>query len=890
MGMNMADVLLSPSHIGSSIYSKRGKSSSASSSSPAIDPDTDTDIDDGVYDVTIEDVSGIMDDVTKEINTTEATSVGDMTINSKSTRLKQDRPKSSFLDSSPDKDLSDFLASPSVKSTRASASASGSAFASAATATASKSVSVSAVGSPSPRRKPFRNLSNLMNTFKKGLTRHTTVGTMRDELVEVELDDADEEDGDEDEDEVEENHFEHSSPSQFHHPSLMSSPPNSPTRSKKLPTRTQKPGTIRRIHSMYHTEKEKAPISMETNSILAKSTLKHFKVANDLLPRITEDDMHNILMGVHSKEFDEFIIIDSRFQYEYLGGHIKGAISISSQQDLEDKLINNCNHNGSSSSPRKLVIFHCEFSIFRGPTMASHLRKCDRIANAANYPRLTYPDIVVLEGGYKRFYDKYRKQHCEPQSYVEMKDINHQKTCEIEMHKVRQASKLTRAKSYQFGQQKLKQQPLNSLLQQPQNPFRPSVTSGPVATTSNISTTTTRPKSFQHMRSSSYTTVTSHSESLKILKRQKSISKMKSFTDVSANSPSSGLGISTPPPPIGDEDVTRSHRSSTISYSQSIFNSTSSPASSPTMLNYGHFDDDSCISPAFQPPPAFRSLNSLNKRSLNGVISTNYSSSSSINSYMSTSDQGLAFSSTDSLSDSYSSPMMEYNDFFTDKSSSYLATLSSLKHSNSNSYLNNSNNSTTTTTTNNNNHNNNNNNITMNNCSHTLSNSTSNFNSVLNPLAKKPTSALPQLPRNSIQPQLQFKFPIQGFGVKAKSSRNRLNTSTPTIQTSTTLPLVTSSPVISSPLSTITPASDSAKISNISSIIDPINDTPVDFSVPSSQKQHFNKHSRRRSGLMLSSGCFNYITLDIDEIDEEDDNDGDGTLTEIKFTKSPFNI
>lgn len=108
MGMNMADVLLSPSHIGSSIYSKRGKSSSASSSSPAIDPDTDTDIDDGVYDVTIEDVSGIMDDVTKEINTTEATSVGDMTINSKSTRLKQDRPKSSFLDSSPDKDLSDF--------------------------------------------------------------------------------------------------------------------------------------------------------------------------------------------------------------------------------------------------------------------------------------------------------------------------------------------------------------------------------------------------------------------------------------------------------------------------------------------------------------------------------------------------------------------------------------------------------------------------------------------------------------------------------------------------------------------------------------------------------------------------------------------------------------
>ena len=39
--------------------------------------------------------------------------------------------------------------------------------------------------------------------------------------------------------------------------------------------------------------------------------------------------------------------------------------------------------------------------MFRGPMMAKHLRKCDRMCNYDNYPLLTYPDIAILEGGYK---------------------------------------------------------------------------------------------------------------------------------------------------------------------------------------------------------------------------------------------------------------------------------------------------------------------------------------------------------------------------------------------------------------------------------------------------------------------------------------------------------
>lgn len=800
----MAEVLLSPTHIGSSTYNIVDEKRRLH-----LEDDGDlTDIDD----VTIEDST--------ELHTTADTTVSNTDTSSANIKrrtgldTKRERPKSSLLDSpiqTLPESLTDFLKIPKQQQQQQQQQHSHS------------------TSSPKMKyRKPFKNLTNLMSSFKKGLTRHTTVGVATEDKIPC-LDHLHE-----DENEYE---LDLPEPSSSANPfDATSSPPDSPTRSStrakpspriSLNSSQANPRTIRRIQSMYHTEKERPPVSMENNSILAKSTLNHFKVDNDLLPRIGVDDLENILMGKHMHEFDEFIIIDSRFQYEYNGGHIKGAINISSQQDLEDKFIKNVDANDTRKS--KLVIFHCEFSIFRGPTMASHLRKCDRILNAANYPRLTYPDIVILEGGYKKFYDKFKHVHCDPQEYVEMKDINHQKACEMEMNKVRQASRLTRAKSYnQFGQQQSLKFPQVHQQQQAQQGPAP----GPHGR-------------LAHNRSSSYTTVTSHSENLKILKRQRSISKLNhqsSLSDISAEVPTN--------------EASRLTRSSTFSYSQSIFNSSSN--SSPTKIlnsppnpsnpNFTILDEDS--SSSLQPPLAlFKYLSGLNnRRSFNNL------SSSSINSYLSISDQGSAFLSSDSLSDSYSSPLTEFTDFFSADKISTTSTLSSyLKHSNS--------------------------------------------ASILNPMVKKqqPVATLPQqqvsgargergLNQSSIQYQHQFKFP----GLKTKNSRGRLNIKeTQSINTSLSNGSNfngTSSPLISSPLSTITPASDSARISNISSIIDPINDTPVDFSVPTK----YSKHSRRRSGLIISSG-YNFITLDIDEIDEEDDCDGDGTLTDIKLKKNPFN-
>lgn len=188
-----------------------------------------------------------------------------------------------------------------------------------------------------------------------------------------------------------------------------------------------------------------SPIStyaFASNEHLPDTPISTFSVPQDIIPRIDEKEMFKILQGEYSGQFDEFIIVDCRFSYEYEGGHIKNAINISLPEDLEERLYF---HN--SGHVKRLVIFHCEFSLLRGPTLACHLRKLDRVHNSERYPYLSYPDIVVLEGGYKRFFEAYRNM-CRPQAYVSMKDNNHRKSCEAEMNKVLLASKLTRAKSF----------------------------------------------------------------------------------------------------------------------------------------------------------------------------------------------------------------------------------------------------------------------------------------------------------------------------------------------------------------------------------------------------------------------------------------------------------
>ena len=84
----------------------------------------------------------------------------------------------------------------------------------------------------------------------------------------------------------------------------------------------------------------------------------------DSLPRIHQEILIDVLDGKYSHIFDESVIIDCRFEYEYKGGHITGAVNFNDKDQLANKLFDS-----TSSSSNALLIFHCEYSAHRAPIM-----------------------------------------------------------------------------------------------------------------------------------------------------------------------------------------------------------------------------------------------------------------------------------------------------------------------------------------------------------------------------------------------------------------------------------------------------------------------------------------------------------------------------------------
>jgi len=95
-----------------------------------------------------------------------------------------------------------------------------------------------------------------------------------------------------------------------------------------------------------------------------------------------------------------------------------------SQVTKVQKNVKSQNSNEATRLKRHAIIFHCEFSSERGPKMYRHLRKIDRELNENRYPNLYYPEIYLLEGGYKSFFGMF-KDHCYPNTYLPMNSQNH---------------------------------------------------------------------------------------------------------------------------------------------------------------------------------------------------------------------------------------------------------------------------------------------------------------------------------------------------------------------------------------------------------------------------------------------------------------------------------
>eukprot|EP01125_Pyxidicula_operculata_P012572 TRINITY_DN4131_c0_g1_i2.p1 TRINITY_DN4131_c0_g1~~TRINITY_DN4131_c0_g1_i2.p1 ORF type:complete len:280 (+),score=44.05 TRINITY_DN4131_c0_g1_i2:852-1691(+) len=71
------------------------------------------------------------------------------------------------------------------------------------------------------------------------------------------------------------------------------------------------------------------------------------------------------------------------------------------------------------------------------------LRKLDRVANWERWPRLFYPELYLLDGGYSNFFSKFRS-YCVPQEYVSMFDTRFTMDCRASLNELKVAkSKLS---------------------------------------------------------------------------------------------------------------------------------------------------------------------------------------------------------------------------------------------------------------------------------------------------------------------------------------------------------------------------------------------------------------------------------------------------------------
>ncbi|KAJ9125574.1 hypothetical protein QFC22_000536 [Naganishia vaughanmartiniae] len=185
------------------------------------------------------------------------------------------------------------------------------------------------------------------------------------------------------------------------------------------------------------------------------------RVKEDGLVRITHETLRNLLDGHFDDRMNRFHIIDCRFEYEYSGGHIAGAINVNNTNAVESLLLKQgCgmyndgeilpvpSRSGEGHEKPTVVVFHCEFSNKRAPAIAKFLRSRDRTLNNDVYPKVHYPELYILEGGYCDFFDKCPDK-CEPCAYVPMDDPKHETKRDSDLHDFR---KFTRTRSFTYGE------------------------------------------------------------------------------------------------------------------------------------------------------------------------------------------------------------------------------------------------------------------------------------------------------------------------------------------------------------------------------------------------------------------------------------------------------
>ncbi|KAG9275203.1 M-phase inducer phosphatase 2 [Astyanax mexicanus] len=179
------------------------------------------------------------------------------------------------------------------------------------------------------------------------------------------------------------------------------------------------PQQVQRSKSFNHSEIERL-LDTDPNNVIGDFTkapaLPTVSGKHQDLKYITPEVMVAAMSGQFSDVVERLFVIDCRYPYEFEGGHIKGALNLHLEEQIEDRFFSQP-FLPQSPDKRVLLVFHCEFSSERGPRMCRFVRERDRDLN--EYPNLHYPELYVLKGGYKDFFPLHKRE-CEPQDYRPM--------------------------------------------------------------------------------------------------------------------------------------------------------------------------------------------------------------------------------------------------------------------------------------------------------------------------------------------------------------------------------------------------------------------------------------------------------------------------------------
>jgi hypothetical protein len=93
------------------------------------------------------------------------------------------------------------------------------------------------------------------------------------------------------------------------------------------------------------------------------------KVKHSDLKSISPETMKRLLSGEFDHSVASYKVIDCRYPYEFEGGHIRGALNLYTEEQIQEEFVKvkpEVPH-VDADGKRNIIIFHCEFSSERGP-------------------------------------------------------------------------------------------------------------------------------------------------------------------------------------------------------------------------------------------------------------------------------------------------------------------------------------------------------------------------------------------------------------------------------------------------------------------------------------------------------------------------------------------